>query len=78
MASIEFIKRMIEQQRKYVLKDTKANNANPYFLDSINKQSNEINKANVTNEIKPTPSRTSIFLSRPKKYDTRYSTSLNQ
>lgn len=45
------------------------------IVKTTERKTNESEKVNVD---KPLPSRTSIYLSRPKKYDTRYSTALNQ
>lgn len=45
------------------------------IVKTTERKTNENEKVNVD---KPLPSRTSIYLSRPQTYDTRYSTGLNQ
>lgn len=60
MESNNLIKRMIKQEERYILKDTEGkveNNNYQKFLDRMNKEP----------KVEPTLSRTSIYLSQPKK-----------
>lgn len=60
MESNNLIKRMIKQEEKYILFDTEGkveNNNYQKFLDRMNKEP----------KVEPTLSRTSIYLSQPKK-----------
>ena len=60
MESNNLIKRMIKQEEEYILFDTEGkveNNTYQKFLDRMNKEP----------KVKPTLSRTSIYLSQPKK-----------
>ena len=60
MESNNLIKRMIKQEEEYILFDTEGkveNNNYQKFLDRMNKEP----------EVGPTLSRTSIYLSQPKK-----------
>lgn len=60
MESNNLIKRMIKQEEEYILFDTEGkveNNNYQKFLDRMNKEP----------KVEPTLSRTSIYLSQPKK-----------
>lgn len=60
MESNSLIKRMIKQEERHILKDTEGkveNNTHQKFLDRMNKEP----------KVEPTLSRTSIYLSQPKK-----------
>lgn len=60
MESNNLIKRMIKQEERYILFDTEGkveNNNYQKFLDRMNKEP----------KVEPTLSRTSIYLSQPKK-----------
>lgn len=66
MESNNLIKRMIKQEEKYILFDTEGkveNNNYQKFLDRMNKEP----------KVEPTLSRTSIYLSQPKKNESNYS-----
>ncbi len=66
MESNNLIKRMIKQEERYILKDTEGkveNNNYQKFLDRMNKEP----------KVEPTLSRTSIYLSQPKKNESNYS-----
>lgn len=66
MESNNLIKRMIKQEERYILKDTEGkveNNTHQKFLDRMNKEP----------KVEPTLSRTSIYLSQPKKNESNYS-----
>lgn len=66
MESNSLIKRMIKQEKNYILFDTEGkveNNTHQKFLDRMNKEP----------KVEPTLSRTSIYLSQPKKNESNYS-----
>ena len=66
MESNNLIKRMIKQEEEYILFDTEGkveNNNYQKFLDRMNKEP----------KVEPTLSRTSIYLSQPKKNESNYS-----
>lgn len=65
MESNNLIKRMIKQEEEYILFDTEGkveNNNYQKFLDRMNKEP----------KVEPTLSRTSIYLSQPKKNESNY------
>ena len=65
MESNNLIKRMIKQEERYILdaEGKVENNTHQKFLDRMNKEP----------KVEPTLSRTSIYLSQPKKNESNYS-----